>query len=500
MALDGKILTRLEPTLELDKLRFKAYKEQEGDNPGDNNTTKDLGLEFPLIVINGHRFKQNDINSFEIAFEGIVPTIAITLTDSTSQFGADQFPRDGDVINVRIASKAKNDYKDLRIDFDIDNVDSPPRSNLAQSTGGSKYTFTGRMKIPGLYAEQCKSYGVGTTLDHLETMVTDLKIGLATNVDATDDSMNVMTAYQPIVKTIEDLVKHSYVSEESFQTFFIDPYYYLNYVDVNQILNAEEEFEEVLASSDLNLNDRVLGADTNEKTNEQKTLLILSSHDKVQGTNQHITKYSLKNNSGRKVKQNGYKRIIQYFDNDSEENGLVNFDIEPLTSTSLKDIAEPLKGRRGEERYKQEIKYKYMGRRHSDPETSNTHLNYTFSELHNKQNMDELDKMYLEVEISSFHPGIRRYQRIPVAIYNTVHAKVAVDSAIKIKKEELGFKTKPKADLEDNLSDKTAIDEFLSGFYIVGSIRYTFKKSEGIVKQKMTLLRREWDSRINNLQ
>ena len=463
MALDGKILTRLEPTLELDKLKFKAYKEQEGDNPGDNNTTKDLGLEFPLIVINGHRFKQDDINSFEIALEGIVPTIAITLTDSTSQFGADQFPRDGDVINVRIASKAKNDYKDLRIDFDIDNVDSPPRSNLAQSTGGSKYTFTGRMKIPGLYAEQCKSYGVGTTLDHLETMVT-------------------------------------YVSEESFQTFFIDPYYYLNYVDVNQILNAEEEFEEVLASSDLNLNDRVLGADTNEKTNEQRTLLILSSHDKVQGTNQHITKYSLKNNTGRKVKQNGYKRIIQYFDNDSEENGLVNFDIEPLTSTSMKDIAEPLKGRRDEERYIQEIKYKYMGRRHSDPETSNTHLNYTFSELHNKQNMDELDKMYLEIEISSFHPGIRRYQRIPVAIYNTVHAKVAVDSAIKIKKEELGFKTKPKADLEDNLSDKTAIDEFLSGFYIVGSIRYTFKKSEGIVKQKMTLLRREWDSRINNLQ
>ena len=64
----------------------------------------------------------------------------------------------------------------------------------------------------------------------------------------------------------------------------------------------------------------------------------------------------------------------------------------------------------------------------------------------------------------------------------------------------MGFDTKASADLEDELSDKTAIDEFLSGFYIVGSIRYTYKKSEGIVKQHMKLLRREWNSRINNIQ
>jgi hypothetical protein len=189
---------------------------------------------------------------------------------------------------------------------------------------------------------------------------------------------------------------------------------------------------------------------------------------------------------------------LQFFDNDSDE-GLVSFDIEPLTSTKLKDIAEPLKGRRDEERYKSEIKYKYMGRRHSDPETSNTHLNYTFAELHNKQNLDELDKMYLEVELSSYNPAIRKYQKIPIAIFGQTQDQIGADIAVKGAKEKMGFDAKPTADLEDELSDKTAIDEFLSGFYIVGSIRYTYKKSEGIVKQHMKLLRREWNSRINNI-
>ena len=63
----------------------------------------------------------------------------------------------------------------------------------------------------------------------------------------------------------------------------------------------------------------------------------------------------------------------------------------------------------------------------------------------------------------------------------------------------MGFDAKETADLDDTVSDKTAIDEFLSGFYIVGSIRYTYKRSEGIVKQHMKLLRREWNSRINNI-
>lgn len=498
MAIEGKLLQKLEPTIELDKLKFKSYGEQEGENPGDANTTREMGVEYPLIVINGYRFKQSDINSMEISIEGVVPTINLSLTDSNSTFKAESYPRDGDVINVRIASRAQDTYKDVRIDFDIDGVESTPRSGKEQGLGGAKYSFTGKMKVPGLYAEQCKSYGEDTTINHLETIASELQLGFATNIDTTDDSMPVFTAYEPMIDTIDEMVKHSYVSEDSFQTFSIDPWYNLTYVDLNKVLNSGEDFETAFAAMDLDFND-ILHEEAGDDTNQMETPLILSSHNRIEGSNMHISKFALKNKTGKNVKSMGYKRVLQYFENDSEE-GIVNFDVEPLTTSSLKKIEEPLKGRRDEERYKTEIKYKYAGRIHSDPESTNTHLNYNFAKMHNAQNLSELDKMTLEIELSSFNPSVYRYQRVPVAIFAQTQSGIAVDKAIKNKKDELGFETKPQVDTDDELADQSAIDEFLSGFYVVGSIKYIYKKSTGLFKQKMTLLRREWPTRLNNIE
>ena len=496
MALEGKILTRLEPTIELDKYKFESYGEQDSDNPGDANTTRELGVEFPLIIINGYRFNQADLKSFEISLEGFVPTISLGIIDTESYFNVESFPRDGDVITVRLAARSKNDYKDIRIDFDITNVESPTTGGAARGSGGGKYFFTGEMKIPGLNAEQCKSYGKGTTMDHLESISTDLKIGFASNVDTTDDEMNCVTTFEPIIDTITDLVKHSYVNDDSFQTFCIDPFYYLTYVDLNIMLNASDDFEDALIAMDTDMND-TKGPDATNATNEMKGVLVLSTKAEMEGTNCHIDKYSLKNNAGTVAKRNGYKRVLQYFENDSEE-GLVNFDIEPLTSTDLKDIVEPLKGRRDEERYQQEIKYKYVGRRNSDPETSNTHLNYNFAEIHNQQNLQELDKMMLEVELTTWNPAIYRYQRIPVVIFHQTQDQMTADTSIKVKKEELGFEAAPQADPDNpNLGYTSVVDEFLSGFYIVGSIKYVYKG--GSIRQHLTLLRREWPSRLNNM-
>ena len=492
MALESKLLTRLEPTIQLDKYKFKAFREEEGGS----NVSRDKGMEFPLIIVNNYQFPREDIRSFEINVEDKIPTITVTVVDNRSQFAVETFPRDGDVMSIRIGSKSQETYKDIRIDFDIDNVESPLKNNVEIGAGGAKYTFTGKMKIPGLYAERCKSYGTGTTIDHLESIATDLKLGLATNVDVTNDSMNLFVPYDSMIDTIDDLVKHSYISDESFQTFCIDPYYYINYVDLNSILNTTNEFEDALMSTNIDLNDILPAKD---ETNNMETKLVLSSHETFEGSNMHIKRYALKNNSGRKVKSNGYKRTLQFFENDSE-NGLVSFDIEALTSTNLKDIEAPLKGRQDEERYKEEVKYKYVGRRDSDPDTSNTHLNYTFAALHNTQNLEELDKLQLEVELSSFNPAIHMFQKIPVMIFHRTQNTITADSVVKNAKKEKDFTTSETGGPTSEEPTTTgAIDEFLSGYYIVGKMRYTYKASEGIVKQHLTLLRREWPGRVNNM-
>jgi hypothetical protein len=494
MALNNHILTIIEPSIKLDEYELISFKEEEGKS----NITDGLGKEKPLVIVNGYAFTDKDISNFIIDSTDTVPTIVVTLVDNQGYFSVDTFPRDGDVLTVRISALQNNLYKDIRIDFDIDMVRTPQLSSVQYGgvTGGAKYTFTGTMKVPTLYSEVCKSYPSGTSVDHLQSVASDLGLGFATNIDTADDKMNMLIANDSILDSIKKRVQHSYVSDDSFQTFSIDPYYYLNYVDLNSMIESDEDFETVKVNFNINMTDL---KDSSNDANESEGPLFLTTHSNSAGNNMYIEKYSLVNNAGDSVKLNGYKKNLQYFENDSDEK-LVSFGSEALTSKKLKDIEEPLRGRRDEDRYKSEVKTKYMGRINTDAETSNTHLNHNFARIHNKQNMDEIQKMFLDVELASFNPAIHRYQKVPVFIFNETQRQLQVDKHLKDAKNEKGFDASESLDDNANNSvSKSTIDDFLSGFYVIGGIKYKYSNSVGKITQQLFLYRREWPSRINNI-
>jgi hypothetical protein len=490
MALNNHILTIIEPSIKLDEYTIKSFKEEEGKS----NISDGLGKETPLIIINGYAFEPLDIQSLEIDSTGVIPKINVTIIDTKGFFSVDTYPRDGDVVTLRIAALQKNLYKDIHIDFDIDNVNSPAQSSIQKGIS-ARYTITGVMKVPALYAEVCKNYEAANSIDQLQLVSSDLGLGFATNIETSNDSMNMLIANDSYMDAIKKRVEHSYINDDAFQTFSIDPYYYLNYVNLNDLIESDEDFETVKINFNKNLTDL---PDSENDANEVETSLFLTTHSKAQGTNQHIEAYTLINRSGQASKLNGYKKTLQYFENDSDE-GLVSFDLEALTSSNLKDIEEPLKGRRGEERYKQEVKTKYMGRIDVDPKTSNMHLNYNFARIHNKQNMDEMQKLVLQVELSGFNPAIHRYQKVPVFIFNETQQQIQADKQLKEKKADKDFESSPTVDETDSIASKATIDDFLSGFYVIGGIKYKYSKRTGKISQSLTLYRREWPSRLNNI-
>lgn len=489
-SINNHILTITEPTIQLDKIEFASFGENEGNDRA--NTSKGLNL---VVQVNGYMFNMESITKMTLDCTGVLPTLDLSIIDIKGQFGIDTFPRDGDVINLRIGSLDKTSYKDIRMDFDIVYVDAPPQR---ADTKGGKYSFIGRVKVPGLYAEDCKSYGKGTSLDHIESIANDLKLGVATNIDSTDDEMNLVVPFNSMYDTLEDLVRHSYIDDDSFQTFSIDPYYYINYVNLNSLFDSEETLEDAILAFDREMTD-MTSTEIDDAINQGTLPLMLSNHMRDSGTNRQITKYSLRNSAGASVKKNGYKRVLQYFENDSDE-GLVSHDIEPLASKNMKDIEEPMKGRRDEDRYKNEIKYKYVGRKSGDPETSNVHLNYEYAAIANIQNMDEVKKMSLDIELETFNPAVHRYHKIPVVIYTNEQDRIVADKIIKDLKENSGFDTTKKVE-DSDLGNPASyvIDEFLSGYYIIGGMTYTYKAGDPSVKQKINLLRREWPSRVNNI-
>lgn len=491
MPIDNHILNVLEHSLELDVIKFDSHEEEEGAQ----KISHEYGGPVPMIVVNGNSFSDESIKKMEIDCSVRIPTISVVVVDTQGTFDADNTPRDGDVISVRIAARQQDTFKDIRIDFDIDEISGPPANDLKRATNGAKYVFQGTMKIPTMHSEGCASYE-GTSREQIEEFAKNLKLGLATNIDSADDSMKALNACQPNLEFLNNLVEHSYIGEDSFQTYCIDPYYNLCFVDVNALLNSEEGLDETFINMSIDFDE-----DGEEQTsNKIESPNILTNAASMNSTNTFIESYNLVNNAGALAKKNGYKRKMIYWENDSV--GVVAHELEPLASENMKDIDEPLKGRRDEDRYTKEVKSKYVGRLpiQSD-DMPNVHLNYSYSAISNQQNLDEMNKMKLEVTLKTFNPGIHLWQKIPVQIMKSGFTQITSQQGINEAKDDKGFDTDQDVEAENvnELNVDQVKDEFLTGYYVIGGIKYIYKQNTGII-QKLTMLRREWPSRINNLE
>ena len=496
MALDSHIFTLTEPSIKLEPMKIPSLGEQE---TGDQNSYMH-GSTMPYIVINGYAFQEGSIDDFVLDLNGTYPEVRARIIDNQDVFTVEQFPRDGDTLNLKVTLDVNGTYKDIRMDFTILEFRGVPTNNFKKAQGAAMFNVRGIARIPGMFTDDCKSYGEDTSINHVKTAAQDLGLGLATNVTDTNDLMTRMCAYESKLDFIDTTVIHSYVDDDSFLTYSIDPYYYVNYVNLEKILNAPKDQEITDLISAFNFKER--NEDPDDGFGKYKGDLLLSNNEVDAGMKHYIQEYNVVNASSKISIKNGYKRGIQFFDAFDEE--LKEFEIEPLVSQNLEDIEEPLKGKRNSENdeYGSHIKHKYTG-----IQSLNTHANYNYAYLHNTQNMQELNKMYLEVELAGLNPAIYKYMKLPVAIYNYSRTSVMVDQIKTEKLKEDGFnlpEEKSEAGkeairtTEDQFQKTSSLDKFLTAHYVVMGIQYKYNPSKGFT-QKLKLARREWPARINNI-
>jgi hypothetical protein len=172
----------------------------------------------------------------------------------------------------------------------------------------------------------------------------------------------------------------------------------------------------------------------------------------------------------------------------------------------MRDIEEPLKGRRGEDDWKKEVRQQYAGRIDADPTHGNTHINYYSSALMNDINKAEIYKMGLNVTLSSPNHGLYRGMKIPVLIFTREMQEGFAAKNTKDKLKKANFKTlgeelfNEDISKTDPLEDTQVLDEFTSGFYVIDTIRYEYTAgADEPFLQKLTLLRREWPTKVSAL-
>jgi len=505
MELANNILAVVEPAIRPTEIKIDALAEEKPDE-ADYKQTSVIATLQPMILINGYQFKPADVTLFELNLTEVVPTCRLVLQDSAGKFGVASYPRDGDFFTVLINSKNQETFKSIHMDFDITECSAPKQGNVQAAT----FTIEGHCKIPRLFAEDCVNFENGTSLDHIEQVARDLEIGMATNIDAADDSQSRIMAYTPYIDFIHSIIKNSYVGEESFQKWWIDSYYYLNYVDVNALFNSPNppisEFAESLASAAESMTPDAKSAKEAEEGgtgNDIEVPLLLTNHIAFMGNNAFIESNKIINNASTISTIAGYAREVTIYDNNGD-NKKQEFRIEPLGGNDLKELEEPLRGNRNDTRHVDQVKYKYIGRQEAgDDGLGNVHPNAAFAQLHNKQNEMEVQKMKLEVTLNSFNPSLYKYQKIPVLMYHVDEKSIYQNERIKGDKKELGMdKDEPfdlgaDPDMDPDRLPKQALDTFLSGYYIIEDIVYTYN-NEG-TRQVVTLLRREWPTRTENL-
>lgn len=506
MKLDHHILAVVEPTIRPATIKLDSLKEEEG---GDRQTKSIASLQ-PMLKIGSYDFTDTDILSFDLMLDGKVPRMEAVVSDRKKLFDSEFYPRGGDCVTVFLNSKNNDTFKSIHMDFDLTEVDMGASGD---TEGLQTISITGFAKIPNMFAEVCKHYDIGPSIDHIELIAKDLKLGLATNITDTEDQQARIQPWVDYITFIDDVVSGAYVSENSFLTWYIDQFYYLNFIDINRIFNSENPPLGELQANFIAYKESV--AEKTEDAEDADNILapLMLTNDLTQKKNtMYIEEYSLINNAARTNANEGYGRKISFYDDNAAEGSKrTELEIQAFASENMADSDEPLRGSRRdkEDRTLTELKHKWLGRQDAGEDgLGNTHQHALYSMLVDHQNKVELQKMKLKVTLGSFNPSLYKYQKLPIMIYNTDPTTTKTRVAFKEAAAEAGTlneslvrtdQVAKDAEVTQDGDPDMVLNHMMSGYYIIENINYSYLKSTNRMVQELTLIRREWPGKAADL-
>jgi hypothetical protein len=488
-AVERNILSIVKPTIVLDELTIPDV-ESGSDNSG-GAAIKEAPSKFntmiPIIRVNQYDVQGDRLNMFELDCTGFYPTCRFSFYDRDGLFTARHYPTDGDIIQVYIRSAGEETtFKPIRIDFTVENI--KPLGGGGSTNSSSQLMIEGRMNIPNLFTEKVE-YQNATSWNALLAIAEGLKLGYASNVEDTVDQQVWTNPYDTSEKFIRDITANAYLDDESFLTSYIDPYYNLTLVEVNRMFDMTDEDLEASLMYTQNAGD-TMGSGPPEDS-EYPFPNLLSNMVQMQGTARYISVYQQINKSGQVSKDNGYKRYTQYWDLNTKE--FINEFIDPLTSNTP-GMVPATRGRvladgEPEGPVKDQVKYKYLG-----TQGDNVHPQYSYSAILNFQNLAEIEKFGMVLELDTVNPAISRYTRIYCQIFEFASNVKSVLMA-STDDEDVPNSAQKRQERTDNAgndssSENGVLNEYLTGFYVITGIEYFLTRPGGL-RQRLHLRRRE---------
>ena len=463
------------PSIKLKEIVFDINKEGNEDTKI-KEFSKDIGR-YPYVEIGNLTVQSDQMIQLQLFNDQFLPRLYIQFRDTSGQLIDPLFPIDDTIIKVFIQADSEV-LMPVRMDFKITDI------NPIKSKPGDNYDIvfglSGILDVSYLYSTFFTSHE-DTSFNILKELAKEAGLGFASNIEDTDDKMIWINPADQYLEYIQNIIKHSYRSQESFMYAYVDFYYNLNYVDMETALS-----EDIEDQKGMNGNNYFFDTDKEEETT---TDLILTNHPDRASTNVYIDKYNLINRSTAINLEIGYLYYMSYYETDG--NILYKLVLDNISTPGKDNSGIIMKGGIGEvsEMQSYSADSEFIGKSDAD----NMHPYFLYSLKHNENNLKYLQKVKLKITINKVNFNLYRFQKINVNFYKTnqLDERDLTVNKTRIVSEKEIDKNVGKIDDEDKLNQR------LSGEWLITSINYTFNKRSGF-EQDVTLVKRELNFNDND--
>jgi hypothetical protein len=276
-------------------------------------------------------------------------------------------------------------------------------------------------------------------------------------------------------------VSRSYKDDRSFFFSFIDCYYNLNFINLNNQLTADDPLQTAMVI-------RGMGSRETDDTSfpgtelvEYELPLFLNNQKGNNDLPFFITGYTLLSDAGNIANRTGYVQEVQFWDEGLEaEDQLekyIKYTIESITTENVGENMILQKGRPKEKDYQREYRKNWYGVLNNF-EDGGVHQNFIQALAQNTLNLEDVSKFVLQVRTVSYYPGFYRGMVLPVGIYVNKQG---------LRKENVGVNENQNPEQSIN----PVLDTFLSGVYVLIGFQVKYDPINGLYMH-LNLTKREW--------
>lgn len=491
---------------------------------GLNNKNQDIMGVIPYIRIHDYILSKADIEEFSIFVEEFLPTMYLKVRLPINTLSEANKLNDGDLISVGIRADLKT-FKPISVDFIVTEVINGDNTNNDNNTIIYEYQIWGRLNIPLLESEKIRFSYIGYAEEALQEIASRVGLGYvqnANNPNCTSNSRTnsnnkeVWNCYSTPLEFIHMVTDHMWAGVDSFFNSWIDLYMNLVNINVGDILGRSIEDDGAIDTTKFRSIVDTAGTDGEwvhndlHTADEYKDNKMFTNDQSVQTSVWFVNNYHLVNNSTAITKKYGMqKKHSVYIQNnglgqslnDSERSLEIgvwyNRDKISLGYVTMNGPAQEDKlfkkadnGSYIDQNYQRESPKIFPIESDGDTETrfnekSNKNTSGNFSKKyfiapeHNLLNLVELQKQYLIITTTGFNNGFARGEKVPCILYRQTNEKWLSE----------------KRETRDNTF---IFDAVCSGWFMVDSMRYTYKPSNNLDntisdwKTEVKLTRREW--------